>query len=73
MIKISKAIAATAIALAYIGFPAAASASDYDDIFQQRYDAPEDVGVLGRFVSKAVEVGQYDQAISTLEQHLAEH
>jgi|GEM_PF-1990965 len=73
MIKTPKSIAAIAIALASISFPAVASASDYDDIFQQRYDAPEDVGVLGRFVSKAVEVGQYDQAISTLEQHLIKY
>lgn len=61
------------LAVASIGFPAAASASDYDDVFRERYDSPEDVGVLGRFVSKAVEVGQYDQAISTLEQHLIKY
>ena len=48
-------------------------AGDYDDLFQQRYDSPEDIGVLGSFVSKAVEVGQYDQAISTLEQHLVKY
>jgi len=61
------------LALATVGFPAVASASDYDDVFRERYDSPEDVGVLGRFVSKAVEVGQYDQAISTLEQHLVRY
>lgn len=61
------------LAFASIGFPVAASASDYDDVFRERYDSPEDVGVLGRFVSKAVEVGQYDQAISTLEQHLVKY
>lgn len=73
MTKTPKAIAAVAVALACISCPAATSASDYDEIFQQRYDAPEDVGILGRFVSKAVEVGQYDQAISTLEQHLVKY
>lgn len=73
MFKTSKSIAAIMLALASIGFPAAASASDFDDVFRERYDSPEDVGVLGRFVSKAVEVGQYDQAISTLEQHLVKY
>ncbi len=73
MIKTPKAIAATAIALACIGLPAAASPSDYDDLFLQRYDTPEDIGVLGLFVSKAVEIGQYDQAISTLEQYLVKY
>jgi tetratricopeptide (TPR) repeat protein len=48
-------------------------AQDYSSLFEQRYSSPEDVGVLGRFVSKAVEVGQYDQAISTLEQHLVKY
>ncbi|MDX1716071.1 MAG: hypothetical protein R3287_04120 [Anderseniella sp.] len=48
-------------------------AQDYSSLFEQRYASPEDVGVLGRFVSKAVEVGQYDQAISTLEQHLVKY
>ncbi|MGI9513998.1 MAG: tetratricopeptide repeat protein, partial [Anderseniella sp.] len=73
MFKTSKSIAALMLAVASIGFPAAASASDFDDVFLERYDSPEDVGVLGRFVSKAVEVGQYDQAISTLEQHLIKY
>ena len=61
------------LVFASTGFPAAVSASDFDDVFRERYDSPEDVGVLGRFVSKAVEVGQYDQAISTLEQHLIKY
>jgi hypothetical protein len=73
MFNRSKSIAAMMLAFASIGFPAAAAASDYDDVFRERYDSPEDVGVLGRFVSKAVEVGQYDQAISTLEQHLVKY
>jgi len=70
MFSTARSIAAILLAFASAGFPAVASASDYDDVFRERYDSPEDVGVLGRFVSKAVEVGQYDQAISTLEQHL---
>ncbi len=69
----SKSIAAMMLVFASVGFPAVVSASDYDDVFRERYDSPEDVGVLGRFVSKAVEVGQYDQAISTLEQHLVKY
>jgi hypothetical protein len=73
MFNTSKSIAAMIIVFASVGFPAAVSASDYDDVFRERYDSPEDVGVLGRFVSKAVEVGQYDQAISTLEQHLVKY
>ncbi|MEO9877530.1 MAG: tetratricopeptide repeat protein [Anderseniella sp.] len=73
MFKTSNSIAAMMLVVASIGFPAAVSASDYDDVFRERYDSPEDVGVLGRFVSKAVEVGQYDQAISTLEQHLVKY
>ncbi len=52
---------------------APAQADDYSTLFEQRYSSPEDVGVLGRFVSKAVEVGHYDQAISTLEQHLVKY
>lgn len=62
-------------AAAFAAFLAAApaNAQDYSSLFEQRYSSPEDVGVLGRFVSKAVEVGQYDQAISTLEQHLIKY
>ena len=73
MFNRSKSIAVMMLAFASIVLPATASASDYDDVFRERYDSPEDVGVLGRFVSKAVEVGQYDQAISTLEQHLIKY
>ena len=73
MFSTARSIAAILLAFASAGFPAVASASDYDDVFRERYDSPEDVGVLGRFVSKAVEVGQYDQAISTLEQHLVRY
>lgn len=72
MFKTSISIAAMMLAFASAGFSAAA-AGEFEDVFQERYDSPEDVGVLGRFVSKAVEVGQYDQAISTLEQHLVKY
>ena len=61
------------LALGLLSSAGPVMAGDYDDLFQQRYDSPEDIGVLGSFVSKAVEVGQYDQAISTLEQHLVKY
>ena len=63
--------AALLLATAVSGGPA--RANDYSNLFEQRYASPEDVSVLGNFVAKAVEVGQYDQAISTLEQHLVKY
>ncbi len=63
--------AMTAALMAGLAVPA--EAGEYDDLFRERYDRPQDVGVLGQFVSQAVLVGQYDQAISTLEQHLVKY
>lgn len=50
-----------------------ARAAGLDDAFALRYDNPEDVFALGSFVTRAVEDGQYDQAISTLEEHLVRY
>ena len=70
-----KVFARSVAAAGLIGLAATSSAhaQAYSSLFEQRYASPEDVGVLGQFVSKAVEVGQYDQAISTLEQHLVKY
>jgi hypothetical protein len=70
-----KVLARSVAAAGLVGLVATSSAhaQDYSSLFEQRYASPEDVGVLGQFVSKAVEVGQYDQAISTLEQHLVKY
>jgi tetratricopeptide (TPR) repeat protein len=65
--------ATAALLLAVAGAGAPAHANDYSSLFEQRYSSPEDISVLGNFVAKAVEVGQYDQAISTLEQHLVKY
>jgi hypothetical protein len=62
-----------AVAIGCLATLPSAAADGYDALFEQRYEMPEDIGVLGRFVSKAVESGLYDQAISTLEQHLIRH
>lgn len=45
-------------------------ASAYQDAFANRISNPRDAGSLSNFVSIAVDAGQYDQALSTLEQHL---
>lgn len=50
-----------------------AMAAGLDDAFTRRYDAPEDVFALGAYVSRAVADGEYDQAISTLEEHLVRY
>ena len=64
---------AAVLLLAAAGYVEPAKANDYSSLFEQRYSSPEDISVLGNFVAKAVEVGQYDQAISTLEQHLVKY
>ena len=48
----------------------AVSASAYQDAFANRIANPRDAGNLSNFVSIAVDAGQYDQALSTIEQHL---
>ncbi len=45
-------------------------ASAYQDAFANRIANPRDEGSLSNFVSIAVDAGQYDQALSTIEQHL---
>lgn len=56
------------------GFLAASTgailASAYQDAFASRIANPRDEGSLSSFVSIAVDAGQYDQALSTIEQHL---
>ena len=45
-------------------------ASPYGDAFNRRINNPGDTDTLGEFVKIAVNTGQYDQALSTIEQHL---
>ena len=45
----------------------------YSEAFVARVASPGDTGTLGRFIAVAVREGQYDQAISTTEQHLIDH
>ena len=48
----------------------AVSASPLDEAFRDRFDNPEDAFALGAYIRQAVADGQYDQAISSLEEHL---
>ena len=73
MLKVCVLRATAGLLLATAGMSVVAHADDYPALFDQRYSSPEDISVLGSFVAKAVEVGQYDQAISTLEQHLVKY
>ncbi len=45
-------------------------ASPYQDAFSERVSNPSDSTSLSNFITIAVESGQYDQALSTIEQHL---
>ncbi|WP_287301333.1 tetratricopeptide repeat protein [Mesorhizobium sp.] len=45
----------------------------YDDAFSARIANPTDNGALAQFVTVAVNAGQYDQAISSIEQYLIKH
>lgn len=66
-------LAVLVLSLAGLVAASGAQAAGLDDAFAIRYDNPEDVFALGSFVSRAVEDGQYDQAISTLEEHLVRY
>ena len=44
----------------------------YDSAFDARYRGAQDRGTLDRFTAEAVRAGQYDQALSTLEQVIFE-
>lgn len=55
------------------GMIAQSLADQLDTAFSGRYQNPEDVFALGEFVRAASNEGQYDQAISTLEEHLIRH
>jgi hypothetical protein len=59
-------IAATPIASAH----AQGVSQDYADSFAARVATPGDTTALSNFINTAVREGQYDQAISTVEQHL---
>ena len=48
----------------------AAQAETLDSAFATRYANPEDVFVLGEYIRTATSQGQYDQAISSIEEHL---
>jgi len=64
------------IALAVFSVPLALSsatgsfASAYQDAFNNRISSPGNTESLANFVTIAVDTGQYDQALSTIEQHL---
>ncbi len=60
-------------ALAFGAGPALAQDIDYQKAFEARLANPSDTFVLGQFLAVAVQAGQYDQAISTVEQHLIDH
>ncbi|WP_292183191.1 tetratricopeptide repeat protein [Mesorhizobium sp.] len=45
----------------------------YDDAFSARIANPTDNGTLAQFVTVAVNAGQYDQAISSIEQYLIKY
>ncbi|MER8441139.1 tetratricopeptide repeat protein, partial [Mesorhizobium sp. M1393] len=47
--------------------------SAYDDAFSARIASPADNGTLAQFVTVAVNAGQYDQAISSIEQYLIKY
>ena len=48
----------------------ASHAEGIDGAFAMRYENPEDVFVLGVYIRTATSEGQYDQAISSIEEHL---
>ena len=48
----------------------ASHAERLDGAFAMRYENPEDVFVLGEYIRTATSEGQYDQAISSIEEHL---
>ncbi|MFN0263775.1 tetratricopeptide repeat protein [Tepidamorphus sp. 3E244] len=47
--------------------------TSYAAAFEARVAAPNDTTILGTFIDVAVREGQYDQALSTVEQHLIAH
>ncbi len=51
-------------------FGSYASAGPYEDAFSNRIAQPGDQASLASFIEIAVDSGQYDQALSTIEQHL---
>ncbi|MEX0627209.1 MAG: hypothetical protein WEB63_04210 [Cucumibacter sp.] len=69
---ISRLIAAAAVAFGAASL-AVAQDNDYDEAFAARLANPDDIAILGQFLTAAVEKGEYDQAISTVEQHLINH
>lgn len=64
----ARALAAFAVFIALAGFAPARADSLYDRAFKARLTDYADPATLGAFVGQAVRTGQYDQAISTLEQ-----
>lgn len=72
MNRLLAALLTSAFLQAASGVPVA-SAAGIDGAFNARYDNPEDVFALGDYIRAAAEEGQFDQAISTLEEHLVRH
>lgn len=61
----------TALVVSLLSLLATSAAADsIDTAFTGRYNNPEDVFVLGDYVQTATRAGQYDQAISSIEEHL---
>ncbi len=50
-----------------------ALADQTSNAFAGRYDNPEDVFALGDYIRAASEDGQFDQALSSIEEHLVRH
>ncbi|RUV34119.1 MAG: tetratricopeptide repeat protein [Mesorhizobium sp.] len=72
----SRTIFGFAAALLFSGvLPAGAQGlfTAYDDAFSARIASPADNGTLAQFVTVAVNAGQYDQAISSIEQYLIQY
>ncbi len=65
--NIAKLLFGLAVSLA-VALPVVAS--PYQDAFTNRLNNPGDSNTLAQFVEIAVDTGQYDQALSTIEQHL---
>lgn len=65
--------AAVALVLASLPLAAGAAPVSYEEAFAARIASPGDTGALDRYLDAALRAGMYDQAISSLEQHLITH
>ena len=76
VMQMRKTLAAISFLLiAGINSPAGAQSfgTNYQNAFAARVGNPGDTSALATFVNVAVDAGQYDQALSTIEQHLIDN